>query len=133
MSATVTLQQLTDQLDALEQEAAAEIAEAVNAQSLEQLRVGLLGKKGRISAVLGAMGKLPGEERPVVGQRANVLKNQVQTLLSERLQAVKQAAMAERIAGETLDVTAPASGTPCLLYTSPSPRDKRQSRMPSSA
>ena len=112
MSATVTLQQLTDQLDALEQEAAAEIAEAVNAQSLEQLRVGLLGKKGRISAVLGAMGKLPGEERPVVGQRANVLKNQVQTLLAERLQAVKQAAMAERIAGETLDVTAPASGTP---------------------
>ena len=99
MSATVTLQQLTDQLDALEQEAAAEIAEAVNAQSLEQLRVGLLGKKGRISAVLGAMGKLPGEERPVVGQRANVLKNQVQTLLAERLQAVKQAAMAERIAG----------------------------------
>ena len=26
-----------------------------------------------------------------------------------------------------------ASGNPCLLYTSPSPRDKRQSRMPSSA
>jgi phenylalanyl-tRNA synthetase alpha chain len=112
VSATVTLQQLTDQLDALEQQAAAEIAEAVDAQSLEQLRVGLLGKKGRISAVLGAMGKLPGEERPVVGQRANVLKNQVQTLLFERLQAVKQAAMAARIAGETLDVTAPASGTP---------------------
>ena len=112
MSATVTLQQLTHQLDSLEQQAAAEIAEAVDAQSLEQLRVGLLGKKGRISAVLGAMGKLPGEERPVVGQRANVLKNQVQTLLSARLQAVKQAAMAARIAGETLDVTAPASGTP---------------------
>ena len=26
-----------------------------------------------------------------------------------------------------------AQGTGCLLYTSPSPRDKRQSRMPSSA
>ena len=26
-----------------------------------------------------------------------------------------------------------AEGTICLLYTSPSPRDKRQSRMPSSA
>ena len=25
------------------------------------------------------------------------------------------------------------NGYPCLLYTSPSPRDKRQSRMPSSA
>ena len=112
MSAPVTLQQLTDQLDALEQQAAAEIAEAADAAALEQLRVGLLGKKGRISGVLGAMGKLPGEERPLVGQRANVLKTQVQSLLGERLQAVKQAAMAERIARESLDVTAPASGVP---------------------
>ena len=112
MSAPVTLQQLTDQLDALEQQAAAEIAEAADAPALEQLRVGLLGKKGRISGVLGAMGKLPGEERPLVGQRANVLKTQVQSLLGERLQAVKQAAMAERIAKESLDVTAPASGVP---------------------
>lgn len=112
MSAPVTLQQLTDQLDALEQQAAAEIAEAVDAAALEQLRVGLLGKKGRISGVLGAMGKLPGEERPLVGQRANVLKTQVQSLLGERLQAVKQAAMAERISRESLDVTAPASGVP---------------------
>ncbi len=110
MSAPVTLQQLTDQLDALEQQAAAEIAEAADADALEQLRVGLLGKKGRISGVLGAMGKLPGQERPLVGQRANVLKTQVQSLLGERLQAVKQAAMAERIARESLDVTAPASG-----------------------
>ncbi len=112
MSAPVTLQQLTAQLDALEQQAAVEIAEAADAASLEQLRVGLLGKRGRISGVLGAMGKLPGEERPLVGQRANVLKTQVQSLLGERLQAVKQAAMAERIARESLDVTAPASGVP---------------------
>ncbi|MAR06888.1 MAG: phenylalanine--tRNA ligase subunit alpha [Cyanobium sp. NAT70] len=112
MSATVTLQQLTDQLDALELQAAAEIADAADAAALEQLRVGLLGKKGRISGVLGAMGKLPGQERPLVGQRANLLKTQVQTLLADRLQAVKQAAMQERIARERLDVTAPASGIP---------------------
>ena len=112
MSAPVTLQQLTDQLDALEQQASAEIAEAADAAALEQLRVGLLGKKGRLSGVLGAMGKLPGQERPVVGQRANVLKSQVQTLLSDRLQAVQQAAMAERIARESIDVTAPPSGIP---------------------
>jgi phenylalanyl-tRNA synthetase alpha chain len=58
------------------------------------------------------MGKLPGSERPLVGQRANVLKTQVQSLLAERLAAVKQAAMAERIARESIDVTAPASGIP---------------------
>ena len=58
------------------------------------------------------MGKLPGDERPLVGQRANVLKTQVQGLLSERLQAVKAAALEARIARETLDVTAAASGVP---------------------
>ena len=35
--------------------------------------------------------------------------------------------MGNAVAGQTLGVLA------CLLYTSPSPRDKRQSRMPSSA
>ena len=32
-----------------------------------------------------------------------------------------------------VNYTAETAATPCLLYTSPSPRDKRQSRMPSSA
>ena len=39
-------------------------------------------------------------------------------------------------AGETVVEIGPGLGAltrPCLLYTSPSPRDKRQSRMPSSA
>ena len=112
MSATVSLQQLTDQLDQLEAEAAEAIAAAATAPELEELRVGLLGKKGKLSGVLGAMGKLPGDERPLVGQRANVLKEQVQSLLSERLTAMKRAAMAERIAAETLDVTAPSSYIP---------------------
>ena len=112
MSATISLQQLTDQLEQLEAEAATAIAAAASAPELEELRVGLLGKKGRLSAVLGAMGRLPGEERPVVGQRANVLKEQVQGLLAERLASVKGAALAERIARETLDVTAPSSYVP---------------------
>ncbi|KGG27255.1 MULTISPECIES: phenylalanine--tRNA ligase subunit alpha [unclassified Prochlorococcus] len=112
MSATISLQQLTDQLDALEAEAVSAIAAAADADALEQLRVSLLGKKGRLSGVLGAMGKLPSEERPLVGQRANVLKTQVQNLLGERLQVVKAAVLADRLVRETIDVTAPSSGIP---------------------
>jgi phenylalanyl-tRNA synthetase alpha chain len=112
VSAPVTLQLLSDQLDSLEAEAAAAIRAAASSAELEELRVALLGKKGRLSAVLGAMGKLSAAERPQVGQRANVLKDQVQGLLSERLGAVQAAAMAARIAGETLDVTAPSSYIP---------------------
>ncbi|MFN5162763.1 MAG: phenylalanine--tRNA ligase subunit alpha [Cyanobacteriota bacterium] len=112
MSAPISLQQLTDQLAALEAEAAGAIAVAGSAAELEDLRVGLLGKKGKLSAVLGAMGRLPGEERPLVGQRANVLKDQVQSLLAERLSAVKSKALDERLERERLDVTVPCSFTP---------------------
>jgi phenylalanyl-tRNA synthetase alpha chain len=112
VSATISLQQLTDQLEALEAEAAASIAAATGTTELEGLRVGLLGKKGRLSAVLGAMGKLDAAERPVVGQRANVLKEQVQALLGQRLEGLRGAAMAEKLAGERLDVTAPSRYVP---------------------
>ncbi len=112
MSATVSLQQLTDQLERLEAEAADAIASAADAAALEDLRVGLLGKKGRLSGVLGAMGRLPGDERPVVGQRANRLKEELQRLLGERLEAVRSAAMAERLERERIDVTAGCSYVP---------------------
>jgi phenylalanyl-tRNA synthetase alpha chain len=112
VSATLSLQQLTEQLDALESEAAAAIGQAADEAALEDLRVGLLGKKGRLSGVLGAMGRLPGEERPLVGQRANVLKEQLQRLLRERLEEVKRAAMAERLERERIDVTAPCRYVP---------------------
>ncbi len=112
MSAAVSLQDLTAQLEQLESEAARSIAAAEGSAALEELRVGLLGKKGRLSGVLGAMGRLSAEERPLVGQRANVLKEQVQGLLNERLENLKQAALSERLERERLDVTAPCRFVP---------------------
>ena len=112
MSTAPTLEDITGQLEALEAEAATAIAAAADAAALEQLRIDLLGKKGKLSGVLGAMGKLPGDQRPLVGQRANVLKAQVQGLLQERQGNLKQAAMEARIASETIDITLPASYRP---------------------
>ncbi|MFM7314756.1 MAG: phenylalanine--tRNA ligase subunit alpha [Cyanobium sp.] len=112
MSAAVSLQDLTAQLEELEREAALSIAAAEGTAALEELRVGLLGKKGRLSGVLGAMGRLSAGERPLVGQRANVLKEQVQRLLAERLDSLSQAAMRERLERERLDVTAPCRYVP---------------------
>ncbi len=94
----------------LEAEAENSIAASDDADSLEKLRIGFLGKKGRLSSVLGGMGKLPPNERPLVGQRANILKSQLQKLLAERLAAIKSQALDELLQRETIDVTAPPSG-----------------------
>ncbi|MFN9631058.1 MAG: phenylalanine--tRNA ligase subunit alpha [Cyanobacteriota bacterium] len=103
---------LSQQLEALEREAEGAIAQASEPAALEELRVGLLGKKGRLSGVLGAMGRLPAEQRPIVGERANRLKERVQSQLGERLEQLRSAALEERLARERLDVTMPCSSVP---------------------
>ncbi len=112
MSATVSLQQLTDQLADLESESVQTIDAAATEADLEALRISLLGKKGRLSAVLGSMGRLGPQERPLVGQRANDLKERVQAQLAARMDWLKSSAMAERLERERLDVTAPPSFIP---------------------
>ena len=109
VSTPVNLDTLTSQLDALEAQASDQIRRADAPQALEQLRIGLLGKKGgQLSRVLGTMGSLPHAQRPLLGQRANVLKKQIQELLNERLRQLEDAALASRLAKEAVDVSAPA-------------------------
>ncbi len=112
MGSNVSIQELTDQLEKLEKEAVLAISASLDAEFLEHLRVSLLGKKGRLSVLLGGMGQLPGKERPLVGQRANALKIKLQGLLAERLKTFKQQAMSELLESETIDVTVPPSGFP---------------------
>jgi len=112
VSATLSLQQLTDQLDGIEAEAASAIEAALDENELERLRVSLMGRKGRLSAVLAAMGRLDGSDRPVLGQRANRLKEELQRRLAERRATVKDQALRQRLERERIDVTAPASYVP---------------------
>ena len=73
-------------LEALESEALAAIAQAPDAETLEEARVTFLGRSdGRISSILRGLGQLPPEERPGVGQAANRVKGVVSTALEERL------------------------------------------------
>ena len=103
------LEQAMAGLQQLNRAAGDQIREAASPQALEQLRISFLGKKGgQLSRVLGAMGALPHAQRPLVGQRANELKKELQELLKERLQELEAAALTERLRQEAVDVTAPA-------------------------
>ena len=56
MGVNVSFDQLINELELLESDAANQIAALKDATSLEQLRVLFLGKNGRLSSVLGTMG-----------------------------------------------------------------------------
>ena len=83
------------------------ICECGSVEELEALRVKYLGKKGELTGILRQMGKLSAEERPVMGQLANALREDIENALEERKTALSAKLMEEKLAGETIDVTLP--------------------------
>lgn len=94
-------------LRALETDILSSIAQAADEAALESVRVGALGKKGSVSALLASLGKMAPEERKTVGADINLLKERVAAALAERKTALKEAALEARLAAETLDPTLP--------------------------
>ncbi|MBI5067446.1 MAG: phenylalanine--tRNA ligase subunit alpha [Deltaproteobacteria bacterium] len=93
------------QLESLSQAAARDIAAASDEKALEELRVRFLGKKGELSAVLRGMGALAAEERPKVGEVANRVRDQVESLLDGARERLAGARLEAELAGPPIDVT----------------------------
>ena len=83
------------------------ILESDSPDSLENLRVKYLGKKGELTAILRQMGKLSAEERPAMGQLANQLRGDIEASIEKRRAELNEAMLARKLERETLDVTMP--------------------------
>ncbi len=59
-------------------------------ESLESLRVEYIGKKGYVTELLKEMKSLSNEEKKTFGQAVNVLKNEVNDLISAKREEIKQ-------------------------------------------
>jgi len=92
---------------AIRQKAQDELAATCDEASLEEARVRYLGKKGELTAVLRGMGKLTPEERPVVGQLANEVRETIEKMIAERKTALQAVALEKKLKEEKIDVTAP--------------------------
>lgn len=106
------MSELEAQLEQIKQEASNAIVLALDLDTLEQLRVKYMGKKGPIPQVLSGMGKLDPADRPKVGARANEVKDAIQTALDDRKTTLQAAAIQAQLEAETLDVTMPGSYRP---------------------
>jgi len=102
-------QQIIDELDRLAAALAEEIRPLATEQEIRAAQARYLGKKGRASELMKALGRLPPEERPAVGEAANRAKGAIEALVAERLGALADAALAGDLA-RTVDVTLPGFG-----------------------
>jgi phenylalanyl-tRNA synthetase alpha chain len=94
-------------LAALQRETLSAIEGAGDESALESVRVGALGKKGSISALLATLGKMPPDERKTHGAAINALKDQVTQALAARRTVLRKAGLEAQLKREALDVTLP--------------------------
>nr|WP_196794865.1 phenylalanine--tRNA ligase subunit alpha [Richelia intracellularis] len=98
---------LEAQILTLQQEGEKAISSANTLESLEELRINYLGKKGKMAGVLRSMGQLSAEERPKIGSIANLAKETLQAFIDRQRQTLETNKIKAQIESETLDVTMP--------------------------
>ncbi len=99
---------MKDKLNSIRQNALEQINQSdTDNAKLEEIRVKYLGKKGELTAVLRGMGQLAPEERPVIGQTANEVREDIEKAIAEKKQSLAAAALELKLKDEKLDVTVP--------------------------
>jgi phenylalanyl-tRNA synthetase alpha chain len=100
---------LIAELRRLSEEFLAEIAGLHAEQDIRLAQARYLGRKGRLTEVMKALGRIPAEERPKVGEAANQTRAVIEQKMGERLAALADAALAQDLE-RTVDVTLPGRG-----------------------
>lgn len=75
---------MQDELLQLKSEAEQALEACSTMDELESFRIKYLGRKGLFSGLMRELGKVPKEERPALGQLANTVKNELETLHKQR-------------------------------------------------
>jgi phenylalanyl-tRNA synthetase alpha chain len=95
-------------LEYLISESQNEFNACIDMPALENAKAKYLGKAGALTEALKGLGKLSSEERPAAGAAINVVKQAVEAALNARREAILNAAQAQQLAQESIDVTLPA-------------------------
>src|SRR5690348_8911073 len=100
---------MNESVDALRAEALERIQNCASETDLEQLRVEVLGRKGRLTSLLRGLKDLPAEERPKAGELLNETRQQIEAHLEERLAVLKTEAKERALKEERIDITLPGT------------------------
>ena len=85
----------------------ARVAGVADLDALERIRVGELGKKGRITLLMKDLAGLDADTRRARGAALNVLKTEVAAAIDARKAVLAHAELDARLASERMDITLP--------------------------
>jgi len=91
----------------IREEALQDLSAANTMETLQEVRLKYLGKKGALTRVLRGMGGLAPEERPRLGQLANEVRLLLENGLEQMLESLSRQEQMRQLATESVDVTLP--------------------------
>ena len=100
---------MKEQIENVQKRAKEEIVNAFTLEKLDEVRVKYLGKKGELTLVLRGMGGLTKEERPVIGSLVNKVRDELENLISDRLEELKKEELNNKLEKEKIDITLPGT------------------------
>ena len=86
-----------------------EISKIETIHDLNEVKVKVLGKKGKLTEILRGMGSLTPEERPVIGNLVNKVRDEIEGLITSKETELKKKELQEKLQSEKIDVTLPAT------------------------
>ena len=98
---------MNDQFEKFKKEAERALKEAADLSGLEHLRVEFLGRKGKLAGLMKELSRLTENERKIVGQIANEVKEGIESAFAEREHALSVTELAGTTTKEWIDVTEP--------------------------
>jgi len=98
---------MKDKLEALLEKALIEIGKSTNEESIQEIRVRYLGKKGELTSIMKGLGDVPATERPAIGQVANNVKDRIEDKIKNKLAFIRDEIKSEKLRKERIDVTLP--------------------------
>lgn len=99
---------MQEQIEQIKKSALEEIQNAKDGKELNEVRVKYLGKKGELTLILRGMGELSPEERPIIGNLVNQVRDELEAKIEEGEKHFADKVIEERLATENLDVTMPS-------------------------
>ena len=102
----LSLESMND-LDSLVQAAQSDFEAAGQSAALEDAKARYLGKGGRVTELLKALGALPVEQKKARGSEINQAKARIEAALQSRRDALASGELESQLRAEALDVTLP--------------------------
>lgn len=99
---------MNEKLEQIKKEALKQIELSQGLETLNEVRVNFLGKKGELTSVLKSMKDVAPEERPKIGQLVNETRAEIERVLEETMKKMEALKREAQLKAEVIDVTLPA-------------------------